>query len=167
MKYLLDFDRTVFDMDGLYLAIAATNPDATLGTLDSLENIDLEALLFPDALEFFATHEQLQIEIVSSGFGLTAQWDVSYQTAKINRSNVAKYVSAIHVVPDSKISTIKRLTRDSETDVLYVDDHPENIKTAVSNISHLKVVYLDRSGAGAVIPGATTISSLTEIDAII
>jgi hypothetical protein len=167
MKYLLDFDRTVFDMDGLYLAIATQNPDATLGTTGSLVGIDIEALLFPDALGFFATHDQNQIEIISSGFGLTAQWEVAYQTEKIKLSGIAKYVTAIHVVPDSKVSTIKRLVRESEGDVTYVDDHPENIKNALQNIPTLSVVYLDRSGEQKEIPGATTIARLTDISTII
>ena len=166
MKYLLDFDRTVFDMEGLYKAIDRHNPDAVLGSVESLEGIDLEGLLFPDAIEFFNTHPKEQMEIVSSGFGLTGQWEVSYQQKKIELSGVAKYVNAIHVVADSKISTIKRIARECD-DVTYVDDHPENVQNAIQHIPGLSVVYLDRTGKGVQIAGATSITSFAELDAII
>ena len=163
MKYLLDFDRTVFDMEGLYLAIEQNNPGVDLGTTASLEGIDLEQFLFADAVQFFSTHAKTDIEIVSSGFGLTGQWEVEYQTKKIALSGVAKYVNNVHVVPDSKISTIKRIARESD-EITYVDDHPENVANAVQHISGLVVVYLDRSGQSTEIAGARTISTLSELD---
>lgn len=165
MKYILDFDRTVFDMESLYQAIAKQNPDATLGTVESLEGIDLEQFLFADALEFFVQHAAENIEIVSSGFGLTGQWELAYQTEKIRRSNVTQYVAKSHVVTDSKIAEIKQIA-ESAKEVVYVDDHPENIANALENIDGLQVVYIDRSGEGKVITGAATISLLTELDKI-
>lgn len=162
MKYLLDFDRTVFDMEGLYAAIKKQNPQETLGSVESLEGIDLEALLFPDAIDFFKAHNAADIEIVSSGFGLTGQWEVSYQQKKIELSGVAKYVGAIHVVADSKISTIKRIARESDS-VMYVDDHPENIQNAVQHISGLHVVYINRESEDVSLVGAQTISTLADL----
>ena len=79
MKYILDFDRTVFDMDALYRKIEDTNPDAKTGTLKSLQGISLNEFLFPDALEFFKQHAKEDIQIVSSSFGFTGQWDLKYQ----------------------------------------------------------------------------------------
>jgi hypothetical protein len=163
MKYLLDFDRTVFDMEGLYQAIETYNPDAELGTVASLQGIDLQQFLFNDALEFFATHDQLDIDIVSSGFGLTGQWEVAYQIKKIELSGVGSYVRTVHVVPDSKISTIKRLARELE-EVVYVDDHPEHVASAVQHIPGLCVVHIDRSGTQPDIPGSFSITKLTDID---
>ncbi len=166
MKYLLDFDRTVFNMEGLYQAIDQHNPNAELGTVASLQGLDLEQFLYPDALAFFNTQDPANIDIVSSGFGLTGQWEVEYQTKKIELSGVATYVNAVHVVADSKISTIKRLARESD-DVTYVDDHPEHIATAVQHIPGLEVVYIDRSGVQQIIPGAKTIASLVDLNASI
>jgi|AntAceMinimDraft_5_1070358.scaffolds.fasta_scaffold01108_5 hypothetical protein len=166
MLYLLDFDRTVFDMEQLYRTIDQQNPRATLGTVASLAGIDLAGLLFPDALAFFATHRPAQIEIISSCFGLSGQWELAYQTAKVQQSGVDHYVAAVHIVPDSKVTMIKRLTHTVEHAV-YVDDHPEHIKNAVQTIPRVTVVYLDRSGARRQIAGAQTISSLAELDAII
>jgi len=163
MKYLLDFDRTVFDMEGLYQAIEKQNPGVDLGSVTSLKGIDLESLLFPDALDFFSMVPLENIEIVSSGFGLTGQWEVEYQTKKIELSNVAKYVNQVHVVADSKISTIKRIARESD-EVTYVDDHPQNVSSAVQHISGLRVVYLDRSGEHKLMTGARTISLLSELN---
>jgi len=162
MKYLLDFDRTVFDMEGLYQAIKQTHPGIDLGTVASLKGIDLEQFIFPDALQFFTAHNPEHIEIVSSGFGLTGQWEVEYQAKKIEQSGVSQYVHAIHVVADSKITTIKRLARESDQ-VTYVDDHPEHIASAVQHIPGLQVVFIDRTGSQSPVTGATTISSLTEL----
>jgi hypothetical protein len=166
MKYLLDFDRTVFDMEGLYRAIEQRNPGVDLGTVASLKGIDLEQFLFPDALDFFSTHDTADIEIVSSGVGLTGQWEVKYQTKKIELSGIAQYVHAIHVVADSKISTIKRIARESDA-VTYVDDHPEHVASAVHHISGLIVVHIDRTGELTTIAGAKTIATLSDLDASI
>jgi hypothetical protein len=162
MKYLLDFDRTVFDMEGLYVALAKKNPGAKLGSIESLNGIDLENLLFPDAIDFFNSHNKEQIEIVSSGFGLTGQWEVAYQQKKIELSGVAKYVNEIHVVADSKISTIKRIARESDA-ITYVDDHPEHVQSALQHISGLSVVYLDRNMTGSDIAGAKRVAGLSAI----
>jgi hypothetical protein len=61
---------------------------------------------------------------------------------------------------------IKRIARESD-DVTYVDDHPENVASAVQHISGLTVVYLDRSGQQVAIAGAKTIDTLSALDASI
>ncbi len=168
MQYLLDFDRTVFDMEGLYEQISIVNPEAELGTEASLAGIDLEALLFPDAVTFFSTHPKDSITVVSSGYGLTGQWDTAYQAAKIQLSNIQQYVGSINVVADSKIATIKRLAREYE-DVVYVDDHPENVQDARTHIPGIHVVYINRSMKhdSASVVGSKEISTLDDLDAII
>ena len=166
MKYILDFDRTVFDMDALYEKIESVNPGVEVGTVESLKDINLEELLFPDALDFFSLQDQENIQIVSSSFGLTGQWDLEYQKIKIEKSNVAQYVSDVHVVADSKISTIKRIARNVDQAV-YVDDHPEHVLNAMQHISGLTVVYINRKNEQPEIPGVKTIRSLAELEGII
>lgn len=164
MKYLLDFDRTVFDMDSLYEEILRVNPDKTVGTIESLEGIDLKQFLFADAVSFFQNKEKENIEIISSCFGKTAQWDKQYQIEKINRSGVQNFVAAVHVVEKSKVDTIRELTRGNSA--VFVDDHPEHVKEVTTQMADVKVLYLDRKNTGVNIDGSSYITTLAELDAI-
>jgi len=163
MKYILDFDRTVFDMDRLYACITKNNPLVALGTVASLENIDLTRFIFPDALAFLVTQQQNDICIVSSCYGTSAVWDMAYQTEKIKRSGIAQYVNKVFVVPESKVAVIKRLSQDTVATV-FVDDHPEHVQAVASALPEVHTFYLDRSNSAPIpLGGIPMIKSLTEL----
>lgn len=166
-RYLFDFDRTVFDMEGLYTAIATTNPTVELGTVASLENIDLTGLLFQDALDFFAAHDRSQIDILSSGHGKTGTWDPAYQSEKVRLSGVDAYVNQIHIVAKDKVSVLKEVSEQCEDRIVFVDDHPDNVVAVATALPQILTVYLDRLGDGGVSADIPRIESLSELDAII
>lgn len=165
MKYLLDFDRTVFDMESLYESIAQTNPQTELGTIASLDGLPLETFLFPDALQFFASHDPSDIEIISSCYGKTGQWDLDYQKEKIRLSNVADFVGQVHVVAEDKVSCIEKIT--GRKPAVFVDDHPEHIRQVAEALPTVTAVYIDRLQERSDAGNVKRIESLTELDASI
>jgi FMN phosphatase YigB (HAD superfamily) len=165
MKYILDFDRTVFDMDALYTQIAKINPDTKLGTIESLDKIDIARFIFPDALAFVAAHQSSDIYIVSSCYGKSATWDIEYQREKIKRSKIALQVNRVYVVSTSKIAVLKSLTTDM-TKAIYVDDHLGHVQAAADALPDLQTVYLDRAGATPAPAGIPRITSLAEINTV-
>ena len=167
IKYLFDFDRTVFDMEQLYREIATHNPDATLGTVDSLAGIDVPQLLFADAVEFFASHNREAIDILSSGHGKTGTWDPAYQSEKVRLSGIGEYVHQVHVVAKDKVSVLQEVTKQHDGRLVFVDDHPDNVVAVAAALPEITTVYLDRLQEHAVAASIPRIESLAELDAII
>ena len=165
MKFILDFDRVIFDMDSLYTEIASTNPAAELGTIESLNSITLADFIFPDALDFFTQHPKETIEVVSSCFGKTGTWDLEYQREKVKRSGVANFVRAVHVVEKDKVAVLASLV--SNTPACFIDDHTENASTVAAAFPDMNVLYLDRTGENKTPANTTRITSLAEVNAII
>ena len=163
MKYILDFDRTIFDMDALYSQIAKTNPHSKLGTTKSLDTIDLPKFIFPDAEAFLAAHQPSDLYIVSSCYGKSATWDIEYQKEKIKRSKIAQQVNQVFVVPESKVEAIKPLVVGT-TKAIYVDDHLEHVQAVAAALPDVQTVYLDRTGTAPAPAGLQRITSLAEID---
>ncbi len=142
MKYLLDFDRTLFDMESLYEEISKVNPELKLGSLESLKNINLERFIFSDAVEFLKTHPCDSIEIVSSCFGKTKTWNLDYQKEKIARTGVQKFVKNVHVVSESKVEVIKSIV--SHGTIVFVDDLVEHLDDVKNEVPNVKTFLINR-----------------------
>jgi len=166
MKYILDFDRTIFDMDALYRAIEQTNPGVPLGTVASLDGIDMSRFFFADVMTFLQTHNQQDIEIVSSCHGLTKRWSDRYQAEKIKRSGIDSFVAAVHVVSDSKIEIIKTIMKNNP-EAIFVDDHPEHVASVSAAIPELQVFFLNRKNENQVVSDVPGITSLADLDDMI
>jgi len=165
MKFILDFDRVIFDMDALYTEISHTNPTAKLGTIESLDGIALHKFLFPDAVDFFVQHQKETIEVVSSCFGKTGTWDLEYQREKVKRSGVAQFVHTVQVVEKDKVTVLRNVPKTERT--VFVDDHPENAQAVAEALPQITVLYLDRTGENKTPANTTRITSLADVDAII
>lgn len=167
MKYVFDFDRTIFDMESLYRTIAKVNPTAELGTIGSLEGIDIASFLFSDAIEFFEQHDPQLVDILSSGHGKTGQWDPVYQAEKVKRSRVAELVNRVHIVPQDKVAVLQEIAINQTGPVVFVDDHIDNIKRVATALPDIHVVLIDRAGEITVNTTTPLIRSLAELDATI
>ena len=138
MKYLLDFDRTLFDVEQLYVELAQCGQSQLAGTVESFAYVSIADLLFSDVAEFLADKNKSDLFILSSASGLSAQWETDYQTAKITASGLDKKVASVHVVPGDKGAEAVKIASQfaPHEQIIFIDDRLENcqaVKTALPN----------------------------------
>ena len=145
MKYILDFDRTILDTDSLKRKQAEMFGPEVLGTLDSMDGIDIESFFFADAVEFLNTHNMEDIYIVTSCVGITGMWNIEYQKKKLKISGIYKNVNQVFVVSESKDKAIKSIPG-VETGAVFVDDftnHLDVVKYMLPDIETVKITRKD------------------------
>lgn len=145
MQYFLDFDRTVFDTDAMYVEMRKRVAEDNMGTLTALDSVEVKDYLFKDALDFFNTHSALDIYIVSSCIGTSGMWDISYQREKVERSGIEKYVNELLVVETTKVDVIKKYLKEG-SGALFVDDLERHLQEVHNSIPEITVCCIDRVG---------------------
>ncbi|MCD5381996.1 MAG: hypothetical protein LR017_01620 [Candidatus Pacebacteria bacterium] len=162
MRYLLDFDRTLFDTDAFKKAVLKAG--YALGTPESLEKVDASRFVFSDALTFLKTHAKEDMYIVSSCTGFQSVYDRAYQSAKIAKSRVDAYVADVIVVEDTKVDAVVSLA-DGET--VFVDDMDKHLSAVAARCPEVHVVHIGRSAHYPTTRTVPSIASLSELDATI
>tara|TARA_B100000508_G_scaffold70522_2_gene55021 strand:- start:295 stop:816 length:522 start_codon:yes stop_codon:yes gene_type:complete len=135
MKYILDFDRTLFDVEGLYLALEEKEQRHLAGTTESLLLLDPADFLFPDVIDFLKKHKKEDLFILSSSQGITADWTEDYQAEKIERTGLSEYVAEVIVMKGGKGEFVRDLVADfPEDNFAFIDDQAEQC-ISVKNMS--------------------------------
>jgi hypothetical protein len=170
MKYILDFDRTLFDVEKLYQELETLGKREMAGTQDSLSLIPMSDLLFPDAVDFINATDLADMYILSSVSGLTAQWETDYQIAKIAATGIDKKVCEVRVVEGEKGAQALEISRlfSSEETIVFVDDRLENCLDVKSVLPKAYCFLIIRD---EVIPeydyagvGVSVVHTLTEVN---
>lgn len=160
MKYILDFDEVLFNTTALKQKMEALGiPESERG-LDVFETIaeadpefSFEDLVFPGALEFIKEHGHNCV-IVSSASSVTAENNTNleaqlkFQTEKIIRSGVTKYVAKehMHVVGVEKSEALAELQKKFGDQIVFVDDRERYIREAKE--LGITAVWMDREHRG-------------------
>lgn len=172
MLYLLDFDRTLFDVGALYAALEELGKPELAGTLESLERLPIASFVYPDVAAFLATHGR-ETFILSSASGLTGEWETDYQQAKIDASGLTTQVAEVQVVTGGKGEAAAQIAARfaPPEPIIFVDDRLEyclEVRAAVPRaICCLMVRDQAQIGETRSVQGMPVIHQLSEIDAII
>ena len=166
MKYILDFDRTIFDTDRLYKELESTGNRDLAGTIESLDKLNVPDLIFADAIKFISMHNKLDIVVVTSCLGKTAVWDKSYQEEKIKRSGIRDLVGVVDVVVGEKP---KAVLKHIQTDrCVFVDDMEKHLLSVKKAIPEIICVQISRTkNLDEKTSEFVQISTLAELDVII
>ncbi len=170
MKYILDFDRTLFDVEKLYEQLARCNQSHLAGTPESLNHISVPELLFPDVADFLQGKKLEDLFIVSSTSGVSAQWERDYQIAKISASGLDTRVAEVRVLAGDKgVEAVNIAEQFSPREmVVFVDDRIEHclsVKSALPD-SHCFLLVRNKAVIGEtdVVQGIPVVHSLNEVD---
>lgn len=170
MKYILDFDRTLFDVEKLYESLDKCNQSQLAGTVESFSHVSIPDFLFADVAAFFLNKNPEDMYIVSSTSGLSAQWETEYQTAKIFASGLAKKVAEVRVLAGDKgIEALKIVEQFSAPEtIIFVDDRIEHclsVKLALPRAyCFLMVRNKEVIGDTDVVQGIPVVHTLKEVD---
>lgn len=135
MKIVLDFDRTLFDVDKLYTELKEKNIYELVGTVESLDHLEVPELVFDDVEVFLNKFDIKDIVVLSSYSGTTADWTQEYQAEKIRRSKIVERVGEVIVMAGAKdVHVLEIAERFPEEAIIFVDDqvsHCMAVKKAV------------------------------------
>jgi hypothetical protein len=163
MKYILDFDRTIFDTERLYEELSKVGARDIAGTVDSLDLLDVPSLVFADAQRFLITHNKNNIVVLSSCTGEIDTWDHEYQLEKIYRSGIKDLVSNIVVVTSEKSQLLVKYKGDEEC--VFVDDIMGHLLAVKKVVPEVICVLMDRDNMnGLDQTDFLNISSLDDLD---
>lgn len=168
MKIVLDFDRTLFDVDRLYTELKEKNIYKLVGTVESLGHLEVPGLIFDDVDGFLNTLDAKDVIVLSSYSGTTADWTEEYQAEKIQLSKVIEKVGEVIVMKGSKdVHVLGIAERFPEEDIIFVDDqvsHCVAIKKAVPACRCFCIRRdLDFSEQPQELAGVEVITSLADI----
>jgi hypothetical protein len=151
MKYILDFDRVLFDTD----RFSADLKSHGLGDmsrnhelLDAVTTAGLkwEAYVYPGVIDFLSQNGD-RCEIVSSYIsfyrGDNTEDEATlehFQTEKIIRCGIKKMVHEVHLTNEDKTETLLEIRQQCSEPLVYIDDSPAQIR-AVSELGYDHVVW--------------------------
>ncbi len=141
MKYILDFDRVLFDTDAFIAelekeGLGEMDRDEALVTLINEKGIDLKEFVNEGVVDFLSKHKDDCI-IVSSyvsrnrGDNDTSESDlVFFQNEKIRLSGLDVLVSEVIVTGETKLTELENIYKKYDGEATLIDDEKDHIAHA-------------------------------------
>lgn len=147
MKFILDFDRTLFDVEQLYASLELLNKRHLAGTEESFSCVDFTQLLFPDVQNFFRTKQKSDIYILSSTSGLSGDWEADYQRKKISQTQLDSQVKEVFIMSGEKGPHVAEVIKsfDVQEQVIFIDDRIEHCLSVSQQVPHVLCFLLVRN----------------------
>jgi len=166
MKYILDFDRTLFDTELLYEAFARDGIDRNILEPVIWESYQAKDYLYSDTLPFLNQHDPSDL-IILSAYGTKYGPQVrQYQQGKVEQKPITDLVSQIHFVEHDKATMMQTIAASCNPDdqLVFVDDLIEHCVAVQTAIPNCQCYLIQRNNATQSLPdGITVIQSLTQL----
>ena len=170
MKYVLDFDRTLFDTEALYAAFVRDGVDYTQLSPDMLQGYQAADFLYPDTVPFLQQHQPSDVMILTAyntAYGAQAR---AFQQAKVEQVPIRDLVSDIHYVEQDKAQSMRTIAADcvAGEQLVFVDDLLEHCASVKAAVPHCHCFLMQRQASSLTPPpGISIISSLHQIDELL
>jgi len=163
MRYILDFDRTLFSTERFVSAAMLDEQDGSRLTASIWDTYDASSFLYDDTIPFLESLTPAQVIILTAWSERFGPQVYDFQTAKVERSGVAKYVSQVVLVSGDKGPHIGKLLTSEPT--VFVDDKIAQLLSAKEHCPELTVVQMIRPSVSglATHPSVPVITSLKEL----
>lgn len=166
MRYFLDFDRVIFDVDAYYKDIENRGLAQLVVHPDVWNVLDAKAYVYPDAIDFLKTHDPNTISVItamSPQFGPHAR---EFQKRKVQISGVEAQVGSVIFMEGLKGSHIRDAY--SSGPAVFVDDKLEQVASVHRDNPSVIVVHMVRTAPSKEIqfntPPFPIINSFVELD---
>lgn len=173
MKYILDFDRTLFDVEALYQQLDRTNARHLAGTTDSFKTVSMADLLYPDVTDWLQQKPIEDLYILSSSSGLTGEWERDYQREKIIATGVGALVAEVIVVQGEKGGSAAEIAKrfPPSDRIVFIDDRIEQCLSVQMCVPRAQCCLMVRNkdviGDISQVRGIQVVHDLSTVDAII
>jgi len=170
MKYLLDFDRTLFDADALLADLKDDQVDFTNLGPEVLDGHPASNYLYQGVLPFLRSKESADVYILTALSTRYGDRILEYQKAKIEQESLISLVHDVVYVSKDKGEPAQKIAKSfSETEtIVFVDDLIENciaVQTALPQAyCFLMVRTLPAPGSPLEVLGIPIVHTLQEVD---
>ena len=170
MKYILDFDRTLFDTDLFIKQVVADGHQETLMTPKIWDQYAVIDFLYPDVFPWLSTKQTKDLHILTAwtpGYGLQAE---AMQQKKLTAANLESLVAAITFISGDKGKPAAKIASQfpPQETVVFVDDLIENCLSVKQNLPNSVTCLMVRNPEiVSEIPVIPVVHTLYDIDAMI
>lgn len=145
MKYLLDFDRVIFDFDAYIADVKKHGLDDIYVTPHVWDTLVVSDYLFTDALEFMKKTPKEDMVIISAMSPHLGPEAREYQKRKLAESGMENFVSKVVVMEGDKAPHAeKHYTGGNAT--VFIDDKLEHLESVKNHIPEIVCIQLVRPG---------------------
>jgi len=173
VKYLLDFDRTLFDTNSCYTDLALKWGEPLQFTPELWSRLSASDYLYSEVKPWFATKDSADVIIITAFTPEYGPDSKAYQAEKVKSSGLSEEVSRVIVMEGEKGQTVKSVvsTLPVTEKVVFVDDRIEqclSVKRANPEVIVCLMVR-DRAVIGDVssVQGIYVVHCLRDVDDVI
>jgi len=173
MKYILDFDRTLFDTDKLIIQFRAADFDLHNLFPEMLDQFQSKQFLYDDVLPFLSSKKPADIFILTALGNTYGKKILEFQTAKVEQEPIRSLVNRVTYVMEDKGQPAADIVSQfpPQESVVFIDDLLKNclaVKVAVPHVHCFLILRNCLSTAktvkAAAKAGIEVIYTLTELD---
>lgn len=146
MKYILDFDRTLFDADALLADFRKDQVDLTALTAATLAPYTMADYLYPDVLDFLGRKNPQDVYILTALSVKYGERILEYQTAKVEQEPLLGLIKEVVYTEKDKGEPARKITTQftqPET-VVFVDDLISNCLAVKASLPRAKCFLMVR-----------------------
>ena len=144
MKYVLDFDRVIFDVWKYQQAVQEKQLDHLSYTPEMWDTLAVTDFLYADALSFIESKDSRDVVILSAATPSYGPRAVAFQHRKLERSGLKGTVEEIIVMQGAKGEVLKEQYGNEL--FVFVDDKLEQLLSAQEQCANARCIQLVRAG---------------------
>ena len=163
MRYIFDFDHTLYDTDAFVEAAEPYRASGEWVTPRIWDILDATTFFYGDTIKYLELLQPKDITVLTAWTPALGPESFEFQESKIERSDITKYVGDIIIMEGDKGPIIKELYDDEPT--VFVDDRVDHLLSAKKHCPEIMVVQMIRPGVKELPTDPTVpfVNSLKEI----
>lgn len=162
MRYVIDFDRTLFDTDSMTRVLDGRLPALVRGEAVFCAG-ELARFVYPDALQFLEHDLRKRIMVSVVAPTTSVPTNIAFQRAKIEASGILPFFDVV-VVSDQCLKgpiLARRFSLVEQRSLTFVDDMAEQICSVTTHCPRIRCIRIDRSLRSG--NGGNVIASFAEL----
>lgn len=167
MRFILDFDHTLFDTNAFSVAAEPYKATGLWVTPQIWDELDARTFLYSDTLDFLNAKQTHELIILSAWTPSLGAESHAFQVSKIDKSGIADLVDKVVVMEGDKGPQVKLLCGGAPT--VFVDDRIDHLLATQAMCPEVTVVQMVRPEVGMLLgdPSVPVVSSLAELDVLV
>lgn len=162
MKYIFDFDHTLFDTDFFIDAAEPYKADGLWLTPRIWDLLPVDDFLYEDTLDYLVTLSTEDCVLLTAWTSSLGPESYEFQREKVMRSKVASMVAQVIVMEGDKGMYVQELA--GSQGAVFVDDTLTHLLSAQTHAPHVVPVQMMRPGCERdTSPTIPVVHSLTEL----
>lgn len=168
MKYILDFDHTLFDTERFSEAAESCKENGVWVTPAIWDIFDASEFFYKDVIDFLSEHDREDAHLLTAVTPSLGPEATLFQQEKVERSGILNYVKTVTYMEGDKGPYVAELFDGSPA--LFVDDRADHLQSALEHCPQVVVAQMIRPGLEGLvvindqnIPVVTSLAELPQL----